>query len=191
MFTFYQKFQYEKISPFFSKGDNILDFGCGDMGLMNLITKLRQDLNIVGVDINSPKSIKRTNFILYDGKRLPFKDNCFDLVYVYHVLHHLNNLKCLLSEIFRVTKKKVLIIEPIIRFYWEKPFMKIVDMIANSRRKEKINLPFSFLTEEQLIRLAKQEKGGLCKIQNASFFPGILPIGKTKLYLFEKYNVFS
>lgn len=39
-----------------------------------------------------------------DAENLPFKDNCFDLVYSWGVLHHTPDTKKAISEVFRVLK---------------------------------------------------------------------------------------
>ena len=49
--------------------------------------------------------------IIYNGRKIPLKDHSIDLVIVAFVLHHVNHQLELLKEIFRVSKKYVLIIE--------------------------------------------------------------------------------
>ncbi len=69
-----------------------LDIGCG-VGLVDKFLKVRIK-NLCGVDIeegvvekaklNNPE----VNYMIYDGARLPFEDNTFDLCFAINVMHH-------------------------------------------------------------------------------------------------------
>ena len=52
-----------------------------------------------------------------DTHKLPFKDNCFEVVYCAHVLEHCYNPYKVLSELKRVSKKHVVIAVPNCNFY--------------------------------------------------------------------------
>lgn len=89
-----------------------LDIGCFDGYITNAIGnhfKLNND-QIYGVDIKPYNScIKnevKLNFTIYDGIKLSYDDNYFDLITCLMVLHHIpeENLSSLLSEISRVMK---------------------------------------------------------------------------------------
>lgn len=96
------------------KEHNILDFGCGDGNSSVYISKHFPFSNICGADV-SEASIKIANerkivnaiFKAYDGAKLPFKDNQFDVVFTSMVFHHIEHKlhDGILSEIYRVLKK--------------------------------------------------------------------------------------
>jgi len=55
----------------------------------------------------TPKKIQ--NFILADAERLPFKDDCFDVVFSSHVIEHVPNPFLMLREMCRVAERKVIV----------------------------------------------------------------------------------
>lgn len=98
--------------------NKVLDIGCGDGGLLELV---RKDSTYTGVDISPTqlsafrkllKQSKRNNVKLVqsDVSKLPFGDNIFDLVFACDVLEHVLNPIKVLKEIQRVTKKNGYII---------------------------------------------------------------------------------
>jgi len=85
----------------------ILNVGCGAFSYCDVNTDLFIGKNIHSPQIIKPKKLK--NFVKSDGQYLPFKDNCFDLVYSGHVIEHVNNPFLFLKELIRVSKNRVLI----------------------------------------------------------------------------------
>lgn len=95
---------------------SVLDVGCG-VGLMEraLAGKFRRS---VGVDIESEvldearHALPDSEFVLYDGHKLPFADNEFDLVFAVCVFHHvpLEQRTALAAEMARVTSPNGLVV---------------------------------------------------------------------------------
>ena len=91
------------------KNDHVLDLGCGD-GLNIALLKKMGIQNIIGVDISSyllklaQKNNLGVKFYLADAKKLPFKDQTFDIVLADSVFHHLLNYPKSITEIKRVLK---------------------------------------------------------------------------------------
>lgn len=94
------------------KGGRVLEIGCG-LGTM-LMNWAKMGADCTGVDLN-PTSVEQTkkrfdmnglkgNVSLEDANKLPFKDNEFDYVYSWGVLHHSPNLELSIKELFRVLK---------------------------------------------------------------------------------------
>jgi len=97
-----------------------LDFGCGDGGFMELLNNridrgswldINGGINAVGIDhrkdyiLSAKKRINNgTEFIIADGRHLPFKDGCFDNVHSNGVMHHIGDYNSALMEIIRVSK---------------------------------------------------------------------------------------
>src|SRR3989344_4355624 len=80
----------------------ILDFGCGDLRVGEVISERNPDAKIVGID----RIITQNNsdFVQGDVLKLPFHDNVFDYVFAIGALHHNNDVPSQLNEIYRVTK---------------------------------------------------------------------------------------
>lgn len=91
----------------------VIDIGCGDGGLLEVV---RRDCPYTGIDI-SPTQLSSFRHFLKENKRnhvrlvqcdittLPFPDNNFDLAFACDVLEHVLEPKKVLKEIFRVVKK--------------------------------------------------------------------------------------
>jgi|TARA_B100001971_G_C18022248_1_gene448046 ubiquinone/menaquinone biosynthesis C-methylase UbiE len=86
----------------------ILDFGCDDGTTAKMIMALNPSLKIAGVDIQSDRQSKIPRKT-YDGKKLPFPDDSFDIVLAIDVLHHTGDILPLLEEMKRVSKKILLL----------------------------------------------------------------------------------
>ncbi|MBK2123632.1 class I SAM-dependent methyltransferase, partial [Fangia hongkongensis] len=95
---------------------SLLDVGCGVGSLHPYIKELVH--SIVGVDI-SHQSIKRAKlnnsdnrYFSYDGERLPFEANKFNIVMAVCVMHHVHPDKWsfFLSEMSRVTQENGLVV---------------------------------------------------------------------------------
>jgi len=86
----------------------ILDFGCGD-GFFCETVFGKEKINI-GLDIKNERTEKIINkkiykkIVLYNGKKLPFKDNYFQTIVSNCVLEHILNIDYSLKEIYRVLK---------------------------------------------------------------------------------------
>ncbi len=94
------------------RNSKILDVGCGKGFLLHEFKKLLPQCEVKGLDVssyaikNSKEEVKK-NLVLGHAKKLPFKDNYFDLIISLNTLHNLYcyDLKKALSEIQRVGKK--------------------------------------------------------------------------------------
>jgi len=85
----------------------ILNVGCGSFSYCDINTDLFIGKNIHSSQIINPKKLK--NFVKADGQYLPFKDNCFKLVYSSHTIEHVNNPFLFMKELVRVSKCRILI----------------------------------------------------------------------------------
>lgn len=82
---------------------DVLDFGCGSQPYESLFENAR---SYVGVDIKVSGHNHADSKVdyFYDGRKLPFSDDCFDAVVSFEVFEHVFNLEEVLCEIRRVLK---------------------------------------------------------------------------------------
>ena len=97
----------------------ILDAGCGKAFLLYEIKKILPKITISGFDIskygikNAKKEIRKFLYVHDIKKKLPIKNNKFDLVISINCLHNLDqtNLGKALKELSRVSKKQFICVE--------------------------------------------------------------------------------
>ena len=112
-FPLHDQIPFDRLFPYKEfKDGRVLEIGCG-LGTM-LMNWVKVGADCTGVDLN-PTSIEQTTkrfdlhglkgiISLEDANKLPFKDNEFDYVYSWGVLHHSPNLELSIKELFRVLK---------------------------------------------------------------------------------------
>ena len=96
-----------------NKNSKILDIGCAKGFMLYDLKKKIPGIKIKGIDIskyailNCKKEVKK-DLMVGDAKKLPFKDNSFDVVIAINTIHNLNKKDCAkaLFEINRVSKDK-------------------------------------------------------------------------------------
>ena len=94
----------------------VLDIGTGTARIPLILSELRPQWQIIGVDLASSmlklgqKNIElaekseQISLQLIDGKKMPYEDHSFDLVMTNSLVHHIPNPLNLLLEIDRVVK---------------------------------------------------------------------------------------
>lgn len=95
-------------------GEQILEIGHGNAGHLKSILNKAKDLKYTGIDISETMNKEAQNlnaefkdqaeFILYEGKKLPFKDEVFDKIFTVNTVYFWENPVDFLNEIYRVLK---------------------------------------------------------------------------------------
>ena len=87
------------------KGD-LLDIGCGKMPYKKYILENSEVNNYIGLDIGGALDydISVKPDFTWDGRIMPFEDNCFDCAIGTEVLEHCPEPEIVLKEVFRVLK---------------------------------------------------------------------------------------
>ena len=101
-----------------SHANSILDMGCGEGTRLNLLAKKGQ--KAVGIDISgkaielAKKKYPKLDFKQGNLEKLPFRNECFDLVYSAFVFEHLDNPEKVLKEGLRILRKggRFLVVAP-------------------------------------------------------------------------------
>lgn len=130
----------------FLKG-NVLDFGAGRCYIAEKLEK--NNLDVTCLDV---KGLSQTGkkVVVYNGKKIPFKDNEFDTALAAYVLHHCEEPIKMLKEVIRVTKGNIVIFED------TKPssFVNMMDFFSNRMRG--VKTPFKFRTEKEWAAIFKK-----------------------------------
>lgn len=177
--------QTRVIAPHVSGCRSVLDFGCGDMLLDRLLLAKNPILRITGVDV-LPYRVQRTKrlrFFLYDGARLPFGNHSFDAVFSYHVFHHTRDPFLALSECARVCKDRMIIVEPVLRYPFEKIGFTLLDYLTNMWKKEHVLMPCHVHTLSWWRKSFKNLNLSCQEMPSVGVLPRFLPIGETKLFI--------
>lgn len=104
-------------ADYFKKDENltILELGAGEGYLTKLITEKLNCKKYVATEISDEgvKRLKEKGIEAFkmDAEKLEFADNSFDVVCCFDVMHHVYNPYKMASEMIRVTKKNIFLIE--------------------------------------------------------------------------------
>jgi len=124
----YERSVYDLIAPHLN-GGKVLSVGCGE-GVVEKRLKDNVGIDVQGVEVTKYRN-HRIQTEMYDGKSLPFKNKSFDHVLFVYVLHHTNNIECLVSEGRRVAKKSVIILDHTYTNSFSKLLLKAYDFSVN------------------------------------------------------------
>ena len=96
------------------EGEEVLDVGCGDAGLLRDLALFRLLKRRVGIDVALPPAPEPgIEVAAYDGEALPFGDRTFDAVIFGYFLHYLSRDHAvrLLTEGARVARRSLFVLD--------------------------------------------------------------------------------
>jgi ubiquinone/menaquinone biosynthesis C-methylase UbiE len=96
-----------QILPWLNREDRIVDIGSG-AGLI-ADSLMRQHFDVTMLDVADISMIPNIRATLYDGKRMPFENDAFDIALLITVLHHIADPDATLREAMRVAKRIVVL----------------------------------------------------------------------------------
>jgi SAM-dependent methyltransferase len=128
------------------QGASILDVGCGDGLLDQLLEEQRPDLRVRGIEVLIRKKTYRP-IELYDGKRIPFAAKSFDAVMMINVLHHTEDPLEVLSQATTVARKCILLKDHTMDGFLAGPTLRFMDDVGNARHS--VALPYNYWTYQQ------------------------------------------
>ncbi|GLU51422.1 hypothetical protein Dfri01_08830 [Dyadobacter frigoris] len=110
------------------KFENVLEVGAGEGSILYWLSKwnFSKNLNCVEISESGIEMIKSKNIehlkdvLLFDGYKIPYPDNHFDLVICSHVMEHVEHERILLREIKRVSKNQIFEVPIDFSFYVDK-----------------------------------------------------------------------
>lgn len=104
-------------------GETILEVGCGGGYLLSQLQKKGTRLSATDILISEPlrQKYQDVTFISAPMESLPFPDRSFDTVVTTHTIEHVRDLCQSISELRRVTKRRLIIVTPKQRPYRHTP----------------------------------------------------------------------
>lgn len=121
--------KWHRIQHLLSKGDKILDIGTGNGALVHLLQE--KGYEVTTVDIDDKTRFNDVSPIVYDGQKLPFDDQAFDVVTIITVLHHTADPEAVLAEAKRVGRQ-VIVMEDVYTSMLQKWITWLTDSIVNA-----------------------------------------------------------
>jgi 2-polyprenyl-3-methyl-5-hydroxy-6-metoxy-1,4-benzoquinol methylase len=135
------------LCPFIKPQSTVLDVGAGNMLISKYLMESIQ-VQVQGIDIID-MNLTHLPHKLFDGAKIPFKDNSFEISLLIGVLHHVANQKELLNDVKRVTSSKVIVFEDTYQNNIEKTWVRIRDIIGNLPEEVHMNFALNFRTETE------------------------------------------
>jgi len=117
-----------ELAPHLAPGSRIIDIGAGNCVLCKGLQG--RGHAVTPLDLDNLSFLEDIEPVIYDGVRIPFDDDSFDVALLITVLHHTTDPDAVLAEARRVARKLVIIEE-----IYTNPFNKwatyLIDSIFN------------------------------------------------------------
>lgn len=128
---------FERIRPYLLSTN--LEVGSG----LGHFSKLMESagIQVTSLDvIKHPEAISLRNFVLYDGKEIPFKDASFEASIAMYVLHHVKERDKLLKEMKRVSSRRIILVEELYHGWFGKLRLMRLDIWVNFKLRQKSDI---------------------------------------------------
>ena len=147
-FTYDRRVQVlsEHMTAQIDPGSSILDIGCGDGQISELIASKVEGSSISGIDVME-RSIANIDVSKYDGRNIPLPDNSVDTCTFVDVLHHADDPFRVLQEAGRVARKSVVIKDHLADGFLSWEILRFMDWVGNERHG--VALPYNYLKKAE------------------------------------------
>ena len=125
-------------------GASVLDIGCGDGSIANLVTRYNSSVSVHGIEF-APRGNCLIECKAFDGASIPYPAASFDICMFVDVLHHVRDsqgIEKLLSEACRVSKRYVLIKDHLFANRFDFLTLQFMDWLGN--RPHGVILPYNY-----------------------------------------------
>jgi SAM-dependent methyltransferase len=139
----------------------VLDIGCGDGAIGRLIAEGHPGVSVQGVEF-SARSGCRIPCSAFDGSTLPFTADSFDVCMLTDVLHHTTDLRALLREAARASRRYVLIKDHARENALDGITLRVMDWVGN--RPHGVQLTYGYQSRAQW-----QEHFAACGLREVDF----------------------
>jgi len=136
----------QALAELLPRGATVLDVGCGNGLIALLISELRPDVTISGLDI----LVRPETHIpveAFDGSRIPRADNSVDIVMFVDVLHHTEDPDAMLREAKRVARQGLVLKDHTRDGFLAKSTLRFMDWVGNAHHG--VVLPYNHWPERR------------------------------------------
>jgi ubiquinone/menaquinone biosynthesis C-methylase UbiE len=169
-----------KISKYLTESESILDVGSGTCNIAEILKQRNHE--ITPLDIQNLSFCRNVEPVIFDGDRIPFEENKFDVALLLLVLHHTPNPHKILAEVSRVAKK-IIIIEEIYSTPIQRKLTFFWDSVVNL---EFASHPHSNKSDDEWRQLFEDLR---LKVLDSNYHTGVLsPFLKQVTYYLESTN---
>ncbi len=136
----------ERISSLIPAGSTVLDVGTGDGSIAAAIRDAKPGITLSGIDVlvRGGAAIPVAPF---DGVKIPYADDSFDVVLFVDVLHHTLDPQALLNEAARVARQCVIIKDHNRNGFLAAATLRFMDRVGNARFG--VALPYNYLSPKE------------------------------------------
>jgi SAM-dependent methyltransferase len=159
----------------------LLDIGCGDMTITNILAEKGTKLTCTGLDIY-PNTKNWDQYIEFDGKTLPFENKSYDVVLFSDVLHHdYENMQQLIKEAKRVAN--FIIIKDHFEYgFFSRSLLQLADIVGNYGYG--VSIPKCYFTKQRFYAVLEanqlEEIDTMCPVHLYNHIPLVKWIFKGK-----------
>lgn len=118
----------KEIRRYLGREDSIIDIGAGTCNICALLKE--EHFKITPLDVKNLSFVNGVEPVIYDGRKIPFADNSFDVSLILTVLHHAPVPEDIIKEARRVSQK-IIIIEDIYTNVFHKYLTYFADSLFN------------------------------------------------------------
>ena len=106
-----------------------------------------------------PGALPLRDFALYDGRHMPFETGAFEVSIAMYVLHHTPDFRVVLSEMKRVSTKRIILVEELYDGLVGKIRLLLLDIWINYKLRQKSPIHWRSYFSKQAFRSAVEGDG--------------------------------